>query len=61
MKVCFYRVRTICPVKNCYIEYGNNGKCPKDLGYKEDEILNAGMPITSEIEKILKKETEKIN
>jgi len=38
MKPCFYKVRRICPVNNCYIEYGNNGKCPKDLGYKEDEI-----------------------
>lgn len=59
--VCFYRVRNICPVKNCYIEYGNNGKCPGDLKYKKDEILNADMPLTSEIEKILKKEAEKLH
>ncbi len=57
MNLCFYKVRNICPEKNCHIEYGNNSKCPKDLGYKEDEILNA---TPSRIEEILKKEI-KIN
>lgn len=57
--VCFYRIRNICPVKNCYIEYGINGKCPKDLDYKEDKILNP--QTSSDIEKNFKKRTEKIN
>lgn len=57
MKPCFYKVRRICPIRKCYIEYGDNGKCPEDLGYKEDEIVNATL---SKIENILKTEEQKI-
>jgi hypothetical protein len=59
MGLCVYKVRRICQVKNCCIEYGINGRCPPGLKYEEDKILNPST--SSDIEKVLKKETEKIN